>query len=109
MAKNFVDEKETDEEDMPIIEMADEQGNKSYYGVDMIIPMEKNNFAVLVGIILDEKGEFKDVDEENMVIARVEFDEKGEEVYVAPTDEEFEAVREAYEKMLDEWDEEAED
>lgn len=104
MANNYVDEKEM-EEDMPIIEMEDDKGNKSYFGVDMVIPMEKNNFAVLVGIVLDEKGEFKDVDEDNMVIARIEFDENGEEVYVAPTDEEFEAVREAYEKMLDEWDE----
>lgn len=106
MAKEFVDEKEFDEEDMPIIEMEDENGNKAYYGVDMVIPMEKNNFAILVGIILDEKGEFKDVDEENLVISRIEFDENGEEVYVAPTDEEFEAAREAYEKMVEEWDEE---
>lgn len=106
MAKDFVDEKEFDDEDMPIIEMEDENGQKAYYGVDMVIPMEKNNFAILVGIILDEKGEFKDVDEENVVISRIEFDENGEEVYVAPTEQEFEDVKEAYEKMLEEWDDE---
>lgn len=106
MAKDFVDEKEFDEEDMPIIEMVDDNGEKAYYGVDMVIPMEKNNFAILVGIILDEKGDFKDVDEENVVISRIEFDENGEEVYVAPTEQEFEDVKEAYEKMLEEWDDE---
>ena len=106
MAKEFVDEKEFDEEDMPIIEMVDDNGEKAYYGVDMVIPMEKNNFAILVGIILDEKGDFKDVDEENVVISRIEFDENGEEVYVAPTEQEFEDVKEAYEKMLEEWDDE---
>ena len=108
MAKNFVDEQEFDDEEMPIIEMVDDNGNKAFYGVDMVIPMEKNNFAILIGIVLDEKGEFKDVDEENLVISRIEFDENGEEVYVAPTDEEFEAVRDAYEKMVEEWDEEEE-
>ena len=106
MSKEFVDEKEFDEEDMPIIEMVDDNGEKAYYGVDMVIPMEKNNFAILVGIILDEKGDFKDVDEENVVISRIEFDENGEEVYVAPTEQEFEDVKEAYEKMLEEWDDE---
>lgn len=106
MAKDFVDEKEFDDEDMPIIEMVDDNGEKAYYGVDMVIPMEKNNFAILVGIILDEKGDFKDVDEENVVISRIEFDENSEEVYVAPTEQEFEDVKEAYEKMLEEWDDE---
>lgn len=105
MAKDINEMEEYEEEQ--IIEMLDDQGNKSYYLVDMIIPMEKNNFAVLVGVELDDKGNMKDVDEENMVISRVEF-EDGEEVYVAPTDEEFEAVRDAYEKMMEEWDEEEE-
>ena len=105
MAKD-IDELETYEEEEQIIEMVDEKGNKSFYVVDMILPLEKNNFAVLMGITLDEKGEFKDVDEENLVISRVEFDANGEEVYVAPTDEEFEAARQAYEKMAEEWDDE---
>ena len=104
MAKD-IDELEEYEQEDQIIEMVDDQGNKSYYVVDMILPLEKNNFAVLVGVNLDEKGEFKDVDEENMVISRIEFDENGEEVYVAPTDAEFEAARDAYEKLMDEWDE----
>ena len=34
MAKDFVDEKEFDDEDMPIIEMVDDNGEKAYYGVD---------------------------------------------------------------------------
>lgn len=105
MAKDINEMEEFEEEQ--IIEMVDDQGNTSYYLVDMIIPMEKNNFAVLVAAVLDDQGNVKDVDEENMVISRVEF-EDGEEVYVAPTDEEFEAVRDAYEKMMEEWDEEEE-
>ncbi|MDR1702711.1 MAG: DUF1292 domain-containing protein, partial [Sporomusaceae bacterium] len=35
-------------------------------------------------------------------IARVDLDENGEEIYTDPTDEEFEAVRAAYEKLMDE-------
>lgn len=103
MAKDIYEIEEI--EDEQIIEMIDDQGNTSYYEVDMIIPMEKNNFAVLVGVELDDQDNVIDVDEENMVISRVEF-EDGEEVYVAPTDEEFEAVRDAYEKIMEEWDEE---
>lgn len=107
MAKD-IDKTEAYEEEDQIIEMVDDAGNKSYYVVDMILPLEKNNFAVLIGVTLDEKGDFKDVDEENMVISRVEFDENGEEIYVAPTDAEFAAARDAYEKMMDAWDEEEE-
>ena len=45
-------------------------------------------------------------EEENVIIARIEFDENGEEVYLAPTDEEFDEVKAAYEKLMEDWDEE---
>ena len=41
-----------------------------------------------------------------MIIARIELDENGEEVYLAPTDEEFDEVKNAYEKLVEDWDEE---
>ncbi|QJW48408.1 DUF1292 domain-containing protein [bacterium BFN5] len=46
--------------------------------------------------------------EEDVYIARIDVDESGEEVYVDPTDEEFEQVREAYEELMEEEEDEAE-
>ena len=45
-------------------------------------------------------------DEGNVIIARIEFDENGEEVYLVPTDEEIDEVKAAYEKLMEDWDEE---
>ena len=56
---------------------------------------------------LDEQQRAHEEDEEeNVIIARIEFDENGEEVYLAPTDEEFDEVKAAYEKLMEDWDEE---
>ena len=44
--------------------------------------------------------------DENVVIAKIVVDENGEEVYVDPTDEEFEAVQKAYDELMED-DEEA--
>ena len=99
MAKD-IDELEGYESLDDVIEMEDENGNVAYYGIDYIIPLTKNNFAVLSKVIRNEKGEFVDADESDVIVSRIEFDEKGEEVYVAPTDEEFQEVC----KIVEEWE-----
>ena len=45
-------------------------------------------------------------EDDAVMIARIEFDADGEPVYVDPTDEEFEAVKKAYEEITQEMDEE---
>lgn len=95
-----------------VVVITDEDGNESYFIEEMVIPVGNKNFAILVGVEMDdcecEEGchchehEHED-DDENVIIARIEFDENGEPIYLGPTDEEFEAVKAEYEKM---WDEE---
>lgn len=95
-----------------IVVITDEDGNESYFVEEMVIPVGDKNFAILVGVNADECGcedeachchEHGEEDDENVIIAKIEFDENGEPVYVGPTDEEFEAVKAEYEKF---WDEE---
>lgn len=99
-------------EDM-IVVFTDDDGNELYYREDLVIEIEDKKFAVLVAVT-PEGGETcgcgdDDCDcEDDVYIARIETDEKGEEIYVDPTDEEFEMVREAYEDILAEEDEEEE-
>lgn len=99
-----------EDEDM-IVVFTDEDGNELYYREDLVIEIEDKKFAVLVAIAPEgEEGcgcESDDCEcEEDVYIARIEADEKGEETYVDPTDEEFEQVREAYEQILAEEGEE---
>ncbi len=98
-----------------IVVITDEEGNESYFVEEMVIPVGNKNFAVLVGIDEDGCGcededchchEHEDDEEENVIIARIDFDENGEPVYLGPTDEEFEAVKAEYEKIVESWDEE---
>ena len=42
-----------------------------------------------------------DEEEDTCVIARMDFDENGEAVYTAPTDEEYEAVAAKYDEMFE--------
>ena len=112
----MVDEKDIDMEDFeePVVVMVDEEGNEFYYREDMIIPVGEKKFAVLVSMD-DECAESDcecgdsecDCDDVDVFIARIDTDDDGKEVYVDPTDEEFEQVRAAYaELMEDEEDEE---
>ncbi|MCR5833314.1 MAG: DUF1292 domain-containing protein [Selenomonadaceae bacterium] len=41
-------------------------------------------------------------DDDDVIIAKIVVNEDGEEEYVEPTDEEFELVQQAYEKLMDE-------
>jgi len=101
--------------DEPVVVMTDEEGNEYYYREDMIVPVGDKRFAILVPIEMDDEEGCECGDsscgcgcgeEADVFIARIDTDENGEEIYVDPTDEEFEEVRKAYEELVFEEDEE---
>ncbi|MCD8199245.1 MAG: DUF1292 domain-containing protein [Phascolarctobacterium sp.] len=89
-----------------IVVISDEEGNESYFFEEMVIPVGNKNYAIL-SCIDNESCDCVDgeCDEDSVVIARLEFDENGEPVYLDPTDKEFEEVKETYGKLFNEWDE----
>ena len=97
-----------DDEDF-IVEMKDEEGNSYYYVEEMIIPVNGEKYALLVAVepeveeeahIHDENCDCGETDD--VIIAKIIVNENGEEEYIEPTDEEFFAVQDAYEKLMDE-------
>ncbi len=106
MSDNDKEDLENGEEELVVV-MTDEEGNEYYYREDMIIPVEDKRYAILVPINLDDECDCEDEDcgcgeDPDVFIARIDTDESGEEIYVDPTDEEFEQVRTAYETLMDE-------
>lgn len=83
------------------VEVVDEDGNKSLYYEDMIIPHNDKHFAILVPTCEAEHEDDCSCGED-FLIALIEEDENGEVNYVTPEDEDFEAVL----NILDEMDEE---
>ena len=98
-------------EEVDVVVLTDEQGNESYFMEEMVIPYEGKSFAILVGIdddcCEDEECDCHDHEDENdvCIIARIDFDENGEAVYVGPTDEEYEAVAALYDEMCEDEEE----
>lgn len=93
-------------DDDVLIEMTDEEGNVFYYVEEMIIPVGNEKFALLVEVTDDEHEHAEGCDcgccDDDVIIAKIIVNEDGQEEYVEPTDEEFDRVQEAYEKILDE-------
>lgn len=107
-------EKEILDEDADVIvEMTDEEGNSYYYREEMIIPVGDDKFALLIGIHDEEEEEEHahscgcgcGEHDEDVLIAKVVMGEDGEEEYVEPTDEEFDAVQRAYDALMDDEEE----
>lgn len=103
-------EKEILDEDADVIvEMTDEEGNSYYYREEMIIPVGDDKFALLIGIHDEEEEEEHahscgcgcGEHDEDILIAKVVMGEDGEEEYIEPTDEEFDAVQRAYDALMD--------
>ncbi len=87
-------------EEIPVIVIEDEDGNEQYYHEKVTIEHEGKKFSILVQYTDTDDEEVPDDDAETL-IARVDM-EDGEPLYVAPTDEEFDAILDKYEKMFDE-------
>ena len=109
-------EKEILDEDADVIvEMTDEEGNSYYYREEMIIPVGDDKFALLIGIHDEEEEEEEEhahscgcgcgEHDEDVLIAKVVMGEDGEEEYIEPTDEEFDAVQRAYDALMDDEEE----
>ncbi len=93
-------------DDDVLIEMIDEEGNVFYYVEEMIIPVGDDNYALLVEVKDDEHehgaGCECGCEDDDVIIAKIIINADGQEEYVEPTEEEFDMVQEAYEKLLDE-------
>ena len=107
-------EKEILDEDADVIvEMTDEEGNSYYYREEMIIPVGDDKFALLIGIHDEEEEEEHahscgcgcGEHDEDVLIAKVIMGDDGDEEYVEPTDEEFDAVQRAYDALMDDEEE----
>ena len=99
----IVDDLDADEN--IIVEMTDEEGNVYLYEEEMILPIDNQKFALLVALPMDDEEEHNHehgcdcgcgCDEDDVIIAKIVTDQNGEEIYIEPTDEEFEMVRDAY-------------
>lgn len=82
-------------EDPIIITITGPDGSEKDYVQDTVIPFAGKEFAVLVSI--PEKAE--EEEEPDIILARIDRDEDGEQVYVPPTDEEYDAVADIYDAM----------
>ena len=79
----------------------------------MIIPVGDDKFALLIGIHDEEEEEEHahscgcgcGEHDEDVLIAKVVMGDDGEEEYVEPTDEEFDAVQRAYDALMDDEEE----
>lgn len=96
-------------EDEVYVEFTDEEGNVYTYVQEMIIPVGEDKFALLVGVNeADEEHEHScgcgcgcEEDDEDVIIAKIVLNEDGEETYIEPTDEEYDAVQKAYDAMFE--------
>lgn len=81
-------------EEVIIVTATDDQGNEVEYQEVQRLDLDGKVFALLVEVTEDEEGG-------DAIIARVD-QEGGEDVYVAPTDEEFDAANAKFDELLDE-------
>lgn len=82
-------------EDTVIVTITGPDGKEQDFAEDVVIPWMGKKFSVLVAI--PEKEE--DMEDPEIILARIDTDEAGEAVYVPPTDEEYDAVSEIYDNM----------
>ena len=86
-------------EEVIIVTATDDDGNEVNYQEVQRIDIDGKVFALLVEV---PDSEDDDVDDDgDAIVARVDV-EDGEEVYVAPTDEEFDAANAAFDELFSE-------
>lgn len=101
-------------DDEIIVVMTDDEGNEYYYVQELILEVQGDKYALLVPTCDEEEEghchchdhahDHEEDDDDSAFFAKMVLDESGEEAYVEPTDEEFEAVLAAYEELMDEED-----
>lgn len=108
MKENTFDENEEFDEDSVIVEFEDENGETTLYLQEMILEVDGESYAVLIEMP-DEDDECDEDEcdcEDNVYFAKIVTGSDGEDEYIEPTDEEYDAVWQAYNEL---WDEEEED
>ena len=80
-------------EEVIIVTATDDQGNEVEYQEVQRLDLDGKVFTLLVEVTEDEEGG-------DAIIARVD-QEDGEDVYDAPTDEEFDAANAKFDELLD--------
>ena len=73
-------------------------GEELYYAQEMLIETATGNFATMIGINVESGEE----DEDDVIICKIIKDEDGEDLYIDPTEEEFELAKAKYEEICDE-------
>jgi uncharacterized protein YrzB (UPF0473 family) len=111
--KNIV--REDEEEEIVVVELTDEETGEVFcYEQEMIIPVNGENYALLVPYREDagdddahehEPGCECGCEDDAAFFAKIVTDENGEDSYEVPSDEEFNAVLEAYDALMDDEDE----
>ena len=86
-------------EEVIIVTATDDDGNEVNYQEVQRIDIDGKVFALLVEVPDSEDDEADD--DGDAIVARVDV-EDGEEVYVAPTDEEFDAANVAFDELFSE-------
>lgn len=87
------------EGEVAVVIIEDEEGNELYYEEDMVIPYEGKDYAILLSLPPEVCEDNQCMEEPELIIARIDKDENGEDVYVSPTDEEFDAIVKIYEEQ----------
>lgn len=88
------------EGEMSVVVIDDGEGNEMYYEEEVVIPYNDKEFAILVSLPPEDCEPGCECHEEpEIIVARIDTNEDGEEEYVAPTDEEFDAVLNLYEAL----------
>lgn len=82
-------------EEVIIVTATDDDGNEVDYQEVQRLELDGKVFALLVEVTDGEE------DDGDAIVARVDV-EDGEEVYVAPTDEEFDAANAAFDELFSE-------
>ena len=99
------------EDDEIIVVMTDDEGNEYYYVQELILEVQGDKYALLVPTCEADEEEghcschehnHEEDEDDAAFFAKMVLDESGEEAYIEPTDEEFEAVMAAYEALMDE-------
>ena len=89
-------------DDDVIVVMTNEDGDECYYREEMIIPIGEERFAVLIALTASSEEELESAEEGDEATMAKIVTEDGEDIYTDPTDEEFDAVRRAYELLAEE-------
>ena len=95
-----------------VVTFVDEDGKEDYFIEEMIIEVNGEKFSLLVPTEGDEVASehehshecschCQEEDDDTAFFAKIVVNEKGEEEYIIPTDEEFEAACKAYDELID--------